>query len=135
VSTLVPLSAWATAQNLSVRQAQVYRKAGRLPGAVETAKGWLVPFDTTPLPPTSHGVAPRAHPATSHDVAPGAHPAISHDVAATSRALGMLGTLEDAAHVLGTTVGGVRRMAADGLLVVGRYGPYGALRVYVPPPR
>lgn len=120
LSTLVTIRAWADARDLSVRQAQVYRKADRLPGAVETPKGWLVPFDVEPLP------------ATSRDVVPVAASAYSHDVATTSP-LGALGTLEDAAQLLGTTVGGVRRMAADGLLMVGRYGPRGALRVYVAP--
>ena len=122
MNTLVTTKAWAEARGLTPRQAQVYRAQGRLPGAVERpGKGWLVPSDAEPLP------------AMSRDVAPAIVPAHSHDVAATSSLLGVLGTLEDAAQLLGTTVGGVRRMAADGLLTVGRYGPRGALRVYVAP--
>ena len=56
MSTLVTIRAWATARELSVRQAQVYRSAGRLPGAVETPKGWLVPADVEPVPATSRDV-------------------------------------------------------------------------------
>jgi hypothetical protein len=122
VSTLVPLSSWAAARDLSVRQAQVYRKADRLPGAVETPKGWLVPFDVEPLPATSRDVVPVAHPAISHDVAPVAQ-----------LALPVLLTLDDAAQLMGTDRAAVRRMAKAGLLDLGPYGPLQSLRVCVPP--
>ena len=56
-------------------------------------------------------------------------------VSPASTSLGELGTLEQAAEILGTTVGGVRRLAAHPAspFVVGPLGPRGALRVYVVP--
>ena len=121
MSTLVPLRAWAEARGISVRQAQVYRNADRLPGAVETPKGWLVPFDVEPVAATSRDVVPVAAPAQSHDVAPGV--AIPPG----------LWPLAWCAELLSTSVGGIRRMGRDGLLAVGPYGTNRALRVYVAP--
>jgi hypothetical protein len=121
MSTMQSSTAYAAALGLSLRQVQRYLAEQRLPGATKVAGAWLIPSDARPVE------------ATSYDVVPVSQPGASYDVAATSSPLGALGTLEDAAELLGTTVGGVRRMAADGLLTVGRYGPRGALRVYVAP--
>jgi hypothetical protein len=118
---MLSVKAYAAASGLSPRQVQRYLAEQRLPGASKVAGAWLIPSDARPVE------------ATSYDVVPVSHPVASYDVAATSSPLGALGTLEDAAQLLGTSVGGVRRMAADGLLVVGRYGPRGSLRVYVAP--
>ena len=122
MSTLIPVAQWAAARGLSPRQGQVYRSAGRLPGAVETPKGWLVPADVEPLPAMSRDVVPVAPPATSPDVAP------------TSRALPEgLWPLELVADWWDTSVGGVKRMGEAGRLDVGPYGRNRALRVYVAP--
>ncbi|MDR2722949.1 MAG: hypothetical protein LBB54_04400 [Cellulomonadaceae bacterium] len=48
-------------------------------------------------------------------------------------AIGGLLPLEVTAALLGTTVGGVRRMGAAGLFTVGKFGPHGAWRVFIPP--
>lgn len=123
------VKAYAHASGLSLRQVQRYLAENRLPGAVKASDGWRIPSGTVPLP--------HASVATSGDVAPTSRPNLTAvDVATPSydvSPLGALGTLQEAADVLGTTTGGVRRMAADGLLVVGRYGPRGSLRVYVAP--
>jgi hypothetical protein len=119
---MLTVKAYAATANLSPRQVQRYLAEQRLPGAAKVSGAWLIPSDARPVEATSYDVVPATSPAGP-----------SYDVAATSSPLGALGTLEDAAQLLGTTVGGVRRMAADGLLVVGRYGPRGALRVYVAP--
>lgn len=112
---MLTVAAYADLRNLSVRQVQRYRADGRLPGAQQDARGaWFIPADVVPTPAAGELV-------TTSPTSP------------TSSPLGELGTLEDAAAVLGTTTGGVRRMARDGLLVVGPYGPRGALRVYVAP--
>jgi hypothetical protein len=118
---MLTAKAYASAADLSLRQVQRYLAEQRLPGAAKVAGAWLIPSDARPVE------------ATSYDVVPVSQPGASYDVVATSSPLGALGTLEEAAELLGTSVGGVRRMAADGLLTVGRYGPRGSLRVYVPP--
>lgn len=119
-AVLLPVADFATRAGLSVRQVQRYLADGRLPGATKVGGKWLIPADAQPVEATSYDVVP-AYP---RDL-------VSYDVAPTSP-LGVLLALEDAAAALGTTVGGVRRMAADGHLVVGRYGPRGSLRVLVP---
>ena len=119
MSALLTTTAYAAARGKSLRTVQRYLERGQLAGAQLVEGQWLIPADAVP--------------ATSYDVVPVAAPVTSYDVAPASSPLGALGTLEDAAQLLGTSVGGVRRMARDGLLVVGRYGPRGALRVYVAP--
>lgn len=141
---LLTVSEYAARHNLGHRTVQRYISGGQLPTASKDHKGkWRIPADAMPTEP------PAAHPAPAP---PGAVPAVtsaaplrttSHDVRQTYAAptrdreqpavLGMLGTLEEAAQALGTTVGGVRRLASDGHLIVGRYGPHGSLRVFVPP--
>jgi hypothetical protein len=122
MNAMLSVKSYAEAAGLSPRQVQRYLAEGRLAGATKVAGSWSIPSDARPTEAASYDVVP---------VTPLA--GASYDVAATSSPLGALGTLEDAAELLGTTVGGVRRMAADGLLVVGRYGPRGSLRVYVAP--
>lgn len=117
MSALLTTTAYAAALGKSLRTVQRYLERGQLAGAQLVEGQWLIPADAVP----STDVVVVSQRATSYDVAPASSP------------LGALGTLEDAAELLGTSVGGVRRMAADGLLVVGRYGPRGALRVYVAP--
>jgi hypothetical protein len=120
MSTLIPVAAWAAARNLSARQGQVYRSAGRLPGAVETPKGWLVPSDVEPLPAMSRDVVPVSQPATSPDVVP------------MSRALPAgLWPLDVVARYWDTSVPRIELMGERGLLVIGPFGPLGGLRVYV----
>jgi hypothetical protein len=113
---LIPLRAWSTARGVTPRQGQVYRSQGRLPGAVDTGNGWLVPADVEPLPVG----------ATSRDVAPVAPAAISADIAAMPHVLPAgLWELPDVARFYGTTVGRVRVMGAHprSPFIVGRYGP------------
>jgi hypothetical protein len=118
----VSLTDWRESVGASERQVRRWLAAGQIPGAALVGGVWWIPADAPrPLPmrpDRSPGTIVRPAPAT----------AVAH-----TAPLGHLGSLDDAAAVLGTTVGGVRRMAADGLLTVGRYGPRGALRVYLPP--
>lgn len=118
---------YARSRGLSLRQVQRYLADGRLPGALKHGGAWMIPATSAP---TSHDVVAVAAP-TSYDGA---------GVVATSYDLsppvpGRLGvdllTLEEVADGLRTSVGAVRRMAADGLLEVRPYGPRGAHRVLV----
>lgn len=119
---------YARAQGKSLRTIQRWLRDGLLAGADQSSGQWLIPADATPTTPaTSYDVSRVAPTAGAGVMLP-----TSYDVAPVAP-LGMLGTLEEAAAALGTTVGGVRRLGRDGHLVVGRYGPRGALRVFVPP--
>jgi hypothetical protein len=115
---LVTVAAYAAAHGKSERQVQRYVRDGRIPGAVMVDGVRLIPADATPTSSTL----------TTSTTSP------TSEVSPTST-LGSLGTLEQAAAILGTSVGGVRRLAADPAspFVVGRFGPRGALRVYVAP--
>lgn len=136
----VGVKEYAAHQGVTERTVRRYLEAGRLPGAwQDDANGgrWWIPLadpvhlDTAPVP-RAQGADVAAAPDTTRDT--------SRDMVATGGQLqplqvgplGMLGTLEEAAAVLGTTVGGVRRLADAGHLTVGRFGPNGALRVYLP---
>lgn len=123
MSTLVTIAAYAAAHGKSVRQVQRYVREGRLPGVVELDGVTHIPVDV--LPPRRADVVATSPTSPAVPVAPA--PGISP--------LGALGTLEDAARLLGTDVGGVRAMARDGLLTIGRYGPGPGkpYRVYVAP--
>jgi hypothetical protein len=118
-STLVTVAAYATARRLSERQVQRYVRDGRIPGVVEVDGVRLIPADAAPTP-----VRAELVPATS-PTSPSSPPAM----------LGELGTLEDAAALLGTSPHMVRVMADDPItpFVVRPWGPAGALRVYVVP--
>lgn len=106
-------------------------REGRVPGAVRSETGrkeWWIPADAVIAPePVNGGVLVRQAPT-------GVAVTGVRRTSGGSR-LGDLLTLEEAAAELGTDRAGVRRMATDGLLQVGRYGPMPgrALRVYVPP--
>jgi hypothetical protein len=121
---LLPLADYAEAMGKSLRTVQRWLADGELPDAQQDEDGrWWVPAGTRRRTSSRDVVGAAAGPARELAAAP----------ASSGSPLGMLGTLEDAAAALGTTTGGVRRMARDGHLVVGPYGPNGALRVYLPP--
>lgn len=98
---------------------------GLIPGAVQGPTGaWdIPPHEPRPVVTPRRDVVPR------HDVAQVAA------VPAAASPLGVLGTLEHAAQLLGTSEAQVRRMAEDPAtpFVVRPWGPRGALRVYVAP--
>ena len=98
MSALLTTTAYAAALGKSLRTVQRYLERGQLAGAQLVEGQWLIPADAVPT--TSSDVVAVSRRATSYDVAP-----------ATSSPLGALGTLEDAAALLGTSVGGARRMA------------------------
>ena len=107
------------------RTMQRYLAEGRLPGAVKNEKGaWLIPAD-----------AQVSEPSGSQDVVRQASTGVAPPTPGVRLAapLGLLLPLEDVAAALGTSVGGVRRLADAGHLIVGRFGPRGALRVFLPP--
>lgn len=124
--TLLPLEAFASHVGISVRQVKRYLAEDRLPGAAKVDGRWLIPTDARPVTVTSRDVTPVTRRDVSRDVT-----AMSWDVPVTSP-LGTLYPLKDAAELLGTTVGGVRRLGRAGHLVVGPYGSDGGLRVFVP---
>jgi hypothetical protein len=99
---------------------------GLVPGAVQGPTGaWdIPPHAPRPVLTPRRDIVPR------HDVA-----AVATVPAPASSPLGVLGTLEHAAQLLGTSVAQVRHMAADPAtpFVVRPWGPHGALRVYVAP--
>lgn len=126
------LAAYAESVGASFRSAQRWIAAGELPDAWQDDKGrWWVPANARRQRSSITGS--RGRRTTSHDVVPDPSTAVERPAVPASSPLGMLGTLDEAARALGTTTGGVRRLAADGHLHIGRYGPNGALRVFVPP--
>jgi hypothetical protein len=123
MSAMLSPAEYAKRHEMGFRTVQRYLPLGRIEGAVQGQDGrWRIPADARVLDASATTVVRQA---ASEVVPPAA------DVRLAS--IGGLVPLEDVAQLLGTTVGGVRRMAADGLLVMGRYGPRGALRVYVAP--
>lgn len=107
------------------RTVQRYLPLGRIEGAWQDDGGrWHVPADARVLP-AGGTVAVRRATVDAAPPAPDVRPASP---------FGMLVPLEDAAAALGTTVGGVRRLADGGHLVLGPFGPHGSLRVWVPAP-
>lgn len=107
----------------SYRTVQRWLADGELPDARQDDDGrWWVPADAQRRRTTSHDVVETT---TAQPVAVRAP-----DAPATP--WGQLRPLEEVARELGTTVGGVRRMADAGLLVVGPFGPNGALRAHRP---
>lgn len=105
----------------SVRVVQRYLADNEIPGAEKDSRGrWTIPRD-----------AVRQEPST--DVATVAGPTINQILSqwATTEDASLL-TLEAAAAKFGTTEGGIRRMSDAGILTVGRFGPNGALRAYLP---
>jgi hypothetical protein len=112
---------YARARGLSLRQVQRYLADRRLPGAFKHGGAWMIPATSEP---TSHDVVAVAASTNSAEVLP-----VIFDPGPT---LGRLVELDAAAAELGTTVGGVRRLGAAGLLTVGRFGPRGSLRVWIP---
>lgn len=128
---MLTVKQYAQHHNLGHRTVQRYLTDGRLPTAKKTKAGWKIPVhamptaeDDAPVPAKRQAADVRQASATAHDPVPSPAP---------SGVLGMLGTLDDAAAALGTTKGGVRRLAKDGHLIVGPYGPHGSLRVFAPP--
>jgi len=119
---MLSVKSYAEAAGLSPRQVQRYLAEGRLAGATKVAGSWSIPSDVRPTEATSYDVVPVTPPTgTSYDVAAGV--AIPPG----------LWPLQECAELLGTTVGGVRRLGDAGLLNVGPYGRDGALRVFVAP--
>jgi hypothetical protein len=124
LSAMLTPSAYAARHDLGHRTVQRYLEQGRLEGAVKDDDGrWRIPADAQVVRKSATTVVRQA----ASDVAPP-----TPDVRLASP-LGALLTLEDVAAALGTNVWGVRRLADAGHLVVGPFGPYGALRVYVAP--
>lgn len=128
MSTMLTKAQYAEQIGASKRTVERWIEVGVL--AVDVVDGTTMVPAGTPRPSkealaaaTSRDVAVVAP--TTAEVAPVAAPAFAP--------LGLLVPLEDYARVLGTSVGGVRRLGRDGRLDVGRYGPRGALRVWVSP--
>ena len=107
------------------RTMQRYLAEGRIEGAVKDERGnWSIPSTARVSPaPASTSVVRQA----ASDVGP-----LTPDVR-LAYPLGALLTLDEAAELLGTNVYGVRRLADAGHLVLGPFGPYGRLRVFVAP--
>jgi hypothetical protein len=117
----VALSVGAYAKTIgkSLRQVQRWLAAGELPDAVQDGEGrWWIP----PHARRVVGAVERAGTGAVELARPDDGPQ-----------LGQLVPLDVAAARLDTTVGGVRRMADDGIVRIGPYGPNGALRVFLPP--
>lgn len=130
-TTYVSVDDYATYVGKTPRTIWRWLEAQRIPGAFKDDSGrWYIPQAPPPDP------APKAPVRRVPDMpdTPSTDVTVTTSAAVQVGPLGMLGTLEEAAAALGTTVGGVRRMADDGLLTVGRYGPHGGLRVYARPP-
>lgn len=118
------VSAYADRIRRSVRVVQRYLADDELPGAKKDERGrWMIPADA------------RRQETTSADVV--VPPDLNKVFAAWGNAplpetTSALLTLEQAAEKFGTTEGGIRRMSDAGILTVGRFGPNGALRAYLP---
>jgi hypothetical protein len=119
---MLTVNDYAERAALSPRQVQRYLADGRLPGARKIRGKWLVPATSRP---SSYDVV-----ATSSESAE-LLPAVFEAEPARPRLGFELLTLDEAAAELGTTTGGVRRLAAVGRLRIGRFGPCGSLRVLV----
>lgn len=118
---------FAESQGVDVRTVKRWLEKDKIVGAEQDERGrWRIPADAAIRIGTGTGT--RGVDALVSPIA--APPAVPTSV---SGPLGTLGTLEQAAAVLGTSVGGIRRMADAGLLIVGPFGRNGALRVFVPP--
>lgn len=122
---------FAKLQGVDIKTVRRWLKADRIVGAVQADDGrWSIPVGAAVRMGSGGGHADMSAP-----VPPSPGAVIQPAAAAAVSPLGALGTLEEAARILHTTVGGIRRMSNDGLLTVGPYGPNGALRVYVRPPQ
>lgn len=124
VQTDLGVSQYAKARGKSERQVRRWLADDALPGAYKDRDGqWRIPAGAMERR-APDGALNRGAPQT----------ALAAPVPAPQplAALGHLVPLDAAAAALGTTVGGVRRMADDGLLAVGPWGPRGALRVHLP---
>lgn len=128
LNQMVPLEQYALMVGKSSRTIYRHIEAGMIPGAYNDGTGWFVPVDelTTTAPPR---VKLPKRDNDNGNVVDIVRPSSTVDL------IGRLVELETYAAELGTTVGGVRRMAAAGLVTVGRFGPRGALRVFIPPRR
>jgi hypothetical protein len=122
VSTLITVAAYAVAAGRTERTVQRWVKAGRLAGVVTVDGVNLIPADAVP---------------TSTDVAVTSPTSAPLEPAPTPSPLGELGTLTQAARILGTTRAGVIALAErpETPFIVGPFGPGNppALRVYVVP--
>lgn len=119
---------FAAARGVDVRTVKRWLAANEIIGAVKSTDGtWQIPADAArrmkPAPERAAVETTAARPGQA--VTTGGNVPVSP--------VGMLATLEDAAAVLGTTVGGIHRMGEDGLLHVGKWGPRGSWRVWVAP--
>jgi hypothetical protein len=123
---MLTVADYAERADLSARQVQRYLADGRLPGARKIGGKWLIPATARP---SSYDVVPTSQPGGAELLAAGAALGV---LDSAEPSLGRLVELDDAAAELGTTVGGVRRLGAAGLLTVGRFGPRGSLRVWIP---
>jgi hypothetical protein len=120
------------------RQVQDLVRGGYIRGAVQGSNGyWRIPADAPVLDAPQEGwqggsvvTAAARDRGPLADVARPAAPV--HGAGALP---GVLVPLDVIAAAIGTTVGGVRRLADAGHLVVGPFGPHGALRVYLGPTR
>jgi hypothetical protein len=126
VQTDLGVSQYAKARGKSERQVRRWLADDALPGAYKDREGqWRIPATALERRDGDSGaLVPRGAPQT----------ALTAPVTAPDPldALGHLVALDVAAQRLGTTVGGVRRMADDGLVQVGPWGPRGSLRVHLP---
>jgi hypothetical protein len=106
------------------RTMQRYLADGRIPGAVKDERGqWLIPAGAPVSAASASTSVVRQAAALEGPNPPDVRLAYP---------LGMLVPLDEAAAALGTSVGGLRRLAAAGHLELGPWGPNGALRVWVP---
>jgi hypothetical protein len=121
MTTMVTVAAYAAAHGKSTRQVQRYVKDGRLPGVVELDGVVHIPADARPTRTTVVATSPTSPTSPPPEPSP----------------LGQLGTLTQAARILGTTRAGVIALAErpESPFIVGPFGPGNppALRVYVVP--
>lgn len=125
---LVPLEQYASMVGKSSRTIYRQIEQGAHPDAVRDGRnGWLLPVDelTATQPPRAKLPKPNGN----GNVVDIVRPATAVDL------VGQLVELDVYAAELGTTVGGVKRMGAAGIIVVGKFGPRGSWRVFIPPRR
>lgn len=140
-TTMITAAAYADARKLSMRQVLRYLSERRLPGASKINGSWSIPADADPVPAgytwddagNVYAVSGALIPTTTPDMSPDMTRDLVVATPAPPAPLGAQFTIEDAAAMLHTDRAGVRRMARDGLLIIGPYGPHQSLRVYMAP--
>lgn len=125
---------FAAERGVNYRTVKGWLADGKVVGAVKGADGsWSIPSDAPLRIGSGSGVERAAARAVVEAVDRSAAPAVIEPSLRLNAVLGGLVPLEDVARVLGTTTGGIKRLGAAGHLAVGKFGPRGSWRVFVPP--